>query len=280
MGLCCSGSRHNKEEDYKEEVAHLNNIKESSFQSITKFSTETSKDDTYIKQVYSNASKSQNIQAFLQYLKIDTKIEIDCSISLGWISTPKTLSDLAAYQIMYLVSQKKNSIMMLQSNSFIYDNLASNFKSLIENSYQEENLLKILMEQLSSFANNHYIMDMQCKADCFILILANLSEIKEICRIYLQNIEVMDFLIKYCTAICASKSMTNYKQHIIICLQVLRKIYSPDKDLRKHFILNKGADLLNSIIEEPQREVVYEVFYNIQDLVYVSSLYSILERRQ
>lgn len=271
MGLCCSSRKYNKDEDEKDEIVHLCSKPENDFESITNFSTESSKETSYLKQVYSNASKSQNINTFIQYLKVDMRIEIDHSISLGWISTPRTLSDLAAYQIMFLVSQKKKTLLIHHSNSNAYESLLANFKSIIEYSLQEDNLVKIIKEQLNAFIYRLYDIDLLCKADCFILLIANISEIKEICNLYLQNEESVDFFISYCTYIIANKSIRNSKQHKIICLQVLRKIYSPDKSLRKHFILNNGTGLLNSIFDEAQFEEVYEVFYNIQDLVYVIS---------
>lgn len=280
MGLCCSNSRHHNEDDSIEDVAYFLTKQESNFESITNFSTEASKDSTYLKQVYSNASKAQSIKTFLQYLKMDMRIEIDSNITLGWISCPKTLSDLAAYQIMYLVSQKKKTLLMHQSNSNAYESLLDNFKLMIETRNDDKSdLIMLIKKHLTSCMQSNYDSDLNCKADCFMLLLANISEIREVCDTYLVNKEIMDFLITYCLHISEYKPISNSKQHIIICLQVLRKIYSTDLSMRMHFIVNQGSDMLNSIIEYPQCEQIYEVFYNIQDLVYVSPfLYNIIQK--
>ena len=61
----------------------------------------------------------------------------------------------------------------------------------------------------------------------------------------------------------------NYREHTISTLQLLRTIYIKDVPIRKLFIELGGLQLLYDFLMSGDVDIILEVLYNMEDLIYV-----------
>lgn len=128
-----------------------------------------------------------------------------------------------------------------------------------------------------------------CKFDYCLLIYAKLSNVKEFTcasnqyqsqtqfsnkeeEISYKSVKIfMDYLKMF----SLSNKMilnVNYKEHIILTLEILRNYYVNSMNIRIEFINNHGVEILKKVSEEnTDSEILSEVIFNIQDLIYVSN---------
>ena len=62
----------------------------------------------------------------------------------------------------------------------------------------------------------------------------------------------------------------NYREHIIISFQFLRRIYIKELELRKYFIQEGGVQLIKEFLASGDVDIIQESLYNIEDLIYVN----------
>jgi hypothetical protein len=61
----------------------------------------------------------------------------------------------------------------------------------------------------------------------------------------------------------------NYKEHIIATLQLFRRIYIKELQMRQAFLEAGGIEIINEFLKTEDVDIVQEVLYNIEDLIYV-----------
>lgn len=267
MGLCCSNRRNYETQDVKEEEIETNNPSSSVLHSLDNFTTEDIHDNKAMRHLYSNACKQEDIYSFVKYMKHNNKITFDKEINLGWIQQPQTLSDLAAYQLYYIISKKVKCLLLLGSTKNCSIDSFVEFEVQIEKS----KLINIMKDHFLALISDISNESLYCKADCFILSIVNLIELYDINSKYFQNNEFMKLMLHYITILDEDIYDFNTKNHIIATLQILRKLYYTKIPLRVLFINSGGLDAFKKHILAGQEDIIQEMFYNIQDLVYVST---------
>ena len=65
------------------------------------------------------------------------------------------------------------------------------------------------------------------------------------------------------------KKNINYKEHIISTLEIFRNVYVKDMKLRRFFLENGGSQLLYEFLTSGDPDIVHEILFNIEDLIYV-----------
>ena len=83
-----------------------------------------------------------------------------------------------------------------------------------------------------------------------------------------MNKELIIKLIKHVNSFKINKNI-NYKEHIISTLEIFRNIYVKDIRLRKFFIENGGSMLIYEFLTSGDPDIVHEILFNIEDLIYV-----------
>jgi hypothetical protein len=61
----------------------------------------------------------------------------------------------------------------------------------------------------------------------------------------------------------------SYREHIIISLQLFKKLYIKDVELRIYFVEEGGAQLIKDFMRSGDLDMIEECLYNIEDLIYV-----------
>ena len=82
------------------------------------------------------------------------------------------------------------------------------------------------------------------------------------------NKESINKLIKHVNSFKINKYV-NYKEHIISSLEIFRNIYVKNINLRRFFIENGGSILINEFLTSEDPDIVHEILFNIEDLIYV-----------
>lgn len=143
--------------------------------------------------------------------------------------------------------------------------------------------------------NNNDINFSLCKLDYFLLTLTKLSSFKQIIERFLMKEGTFDILIEYLiimqddsttesnninSNINSNTNISNKiktKQHLILILQLLRNIFVINTQLRKRFISEGGLNVLMSLIKNiSDFDILLEVVYSVQDLIYVSNYNNLL----
>jgi len=55
----------------------------------------------------------------------------------------------------------------------------------------------------------------------------------------------------------------------MVTLQLFRRIYVKEKYLRKCFLEEGGMEIINEFMKTGDVDIVHEVLYNVEDLIYV-----------
>lgn len=88
------------------------------------------------------------------------------------------------------------------------------------------------------------------------------------CHELLMNRDLIIKLIKHVNSFKIKKNI-NYKEHIISSLEIFRNIYVKEIRLRKFFIENGGSMLIYEFLTSGDPDIVHEILFNIEDLIYV-----------
>lgn len=81
-----------------------------------------------------------------------------------------------------------------------------------------------------------------------------------------------DFIVKLVKHVNSFKikKNVNYKEHIISTFIIFRNIYVKDIRLRKFFLDNGGSLLINEFLTSGDPDIIHEVLFSIEDLIYVN----------
>ena len=105
------------------------------------------------------------------------------------------------------------------------------------------------------------------KKDVAILILNNLTKDSEILK-FLTYKEVIKKIINHLSSLINTR-YKSFSEHVIASLQIVRRIYVKKAFLKKFFIQNGGANLLYEFLCTPDPNIIQEILYCIEDLIYV-----------
>ena len=131
---------------------------------------------------------------------------------------------------------------------------------------KDTNLIKKLINFLFTNSNT--------KKDVAILLLLHMTCCESILKMMLCD-EIISKLIEYINSFKKTSiyflilAYNNYREHVIVTLQLLRKLYVHDIELRKRFLDLNGVILLNEFLFSGDVDIVIEVLFNIEDLIYV-----------
>ena len=141
-------------------------------------------------------------------------------------------------------------------------------KEILLNNFKNHNFIQKILDNLE--------LSSECKKDASIVILCLISTSKLIiikidklfCKELMMNKESIIKLIKHVNSFKINKYV-NYKEHIISSLEIFRNIYVKDINLRRFFIENGGYILINEFLTSGDPDIVHEILFNIEDLIYV-----------
>ena len=111
------------------------------------------------------------------------------------------------------------------------------------------------------------------KKDVAILILNNLSKESEILK-FITYKEVIKKLINHLSSLINTR-YKSFSEHVIASLQIVRRIYVKKAFLKKFFIQNGGTNLLYEFLYTLDPNIIQEILYCIEDLIYVKYNYSL-----
>jgi len=196
--------------------------------------------------------------------------------SISWISNPKTLGDLSFLQIMNIIKKRMNNCFLNLYNIQEEEDALNNSRN--ESILNEKVVLMEKKEKetlINYIKNNNFIervFDLlqdpsDTKKDASILIICLISSNRFYCLELLMKKEIIIRLIKHIESFKTHK-FVNYKEHIISSLDSLRNIYVKDIKFRKFFIENGGALLLYEFLTSQDPDIVHEILFNIEDLIY------------
>lgn len=300
MGLCCSSRRDDENDNSGESVIksskNLPNLLEN-------YNTEAINEKN-LKEIFSLACKDEDIKVLLAFLKNNSKISFNSKLAEEyentWINKPLTISDLSSCKIYSIISESISYFKFDENKKrkFLSELYSINFRNIILNEITKyvEYYIALEKEKENSFSNRNLNLNdipkksgdtkkfkfkknslySNCKFDYCLLIYAKLSNVKEFIqndndtdinyfsiRIFLDYLKMFSYNNKLILNV-------NFKEHIILNLEILRNYYVNNLNIRKEFINNQGLEILKKVSEEnTDSAILIEVIYNIQDLIYV-----------
>lgn len=303
MGNCCSGRRKNEEPYNTDRNTNFLTYNTNNYYLIDNFQTENI-NDTTLKETFYQACKQENILVLLAFYKNNSILTFDentyVDLDKLWMAIPETLSDLAAYKIHSIVSDKigylktnpdkldkfvnqlmdiefvdkliaviktnnnnNNSLpqvnnLLLNDEGFLNSNFQNNINSLSNNGFKSTSY-----RNKSKKCNN-------CKLDYAILTLAKVSNFPKVVEKMFDKESNFDFFLEYLIDI-QTNNYIKRKQHTIVTFELIRNIYVVNIKFRERFINNKGLDILVEFMDESNDfDILQEVVYSLQDLIYVN----------
>lgn len=296
MGNCCSGRR--QEEPYTTDKNNF--ITHNNLHLIDNFQTENINDYT-LKETFSLACKQENLQVLLAFYNNHSTLTYDENTYVDlfklWMAVPETISDLAAYKIHSIISDKigylkfnsdklekfveqlkeielvEKLINVLRANN---NNLFAKNRSIIRSEGFSNNLISPSHRSKTNKGNN-------CKLDYAILTLAKISNFQLISSKLFDSKEIFVFFLNYLQDI-QGNYFIKAKEHTIVTLELIRNIYVVNVVFRELFINSNGLNILIDFMDNSTDfDILQEVVYSIQDLIYVNSIiykiYFLLENR-
>jgi hypothetical protein len=184
------------------------------------------------------------------------------------LAKPETLGDIAIIQILNIVQKKIKGLILDEKEQQNETNKEKNLRKIehLIQSLNENNLIQRMIDLLESSSFT--------KKDVSILILCTLSAHRNILSLLL-NKEVLGSLIRHINSFKKTSNFLlkieykNFREHIIASLQLLRRIYVKEINLRKQFLELGGVQLIYEFLTSGDVDIIQEVLYNLEDLIYV-----------
>ena len=220
--------------------------------------------------MYSNANREENLEQLLILIDNDSKISFDESIlKSNWFSKPNTLGDLVIIQIQTIIQKRIRGI-TCEENITTYSNPSRRGSEFVH---------KIIDIKLIEKMTVHLNSLSDTKKDISILVLCSLSECRHFIY-YIANIEMIVKIIHHVHTVRKTSKiyLPNFlldyhrqREHVIVSLQLLRRIYIRDIKLRRYFIEHGGAQIIKDFLVSGDVDLIQETLYNIEDLIFVKA---------
>jgi len=241
--LCCSNRKTQKDENcYKEKnlnrgnhnVDANSNYKENEIDNF---------EETELKELILNAKDVESIEFLIKLINNRRKIIIEGPFIISnWLVKPETLGELALLHILAL----------LQNENLQVDN---NFYKILK----ENHFISEILHMVNS--NDNF------KKDSGILILTELTTHDSMIPLMIHK-EVFQKLFLYINNL-RNLNYKNFIEHSIACLQIFRRIYVKSYSMRIYFLDIGGFQLLYECITLCDINILQEIIYAIEDLIYV-----------
>ena len=219
--------------------------------------------------MYSNANKNEDLNALMILYENESRINLDGELYKNtWLSKPNTLGDVAFIQIFKIIQKNIKDLSFGEKQHYNDKYFSAKYEKFIN----EINLYKVI-EKVSLALDS----SSDTKKDVAILILIELATSQKIIKI-LSLTENIKVFINHAYSfkknskfffIFILQEYKNYREHIISTLQLLRTIYIKELNTRKLFIELGGVQLLYDYLNCGDVDIILEVLYNIEDLIYV-----------
>lgn len=219
--------------------------------------------------MYSNANREENVPILMKLITNESKVTIDETVlRSNWLTKPESLGDIAIIQLLNIIQKKIKGYLLdekeISSTSSQKDKEALNKKvEQMIGVINENEMIEKMLELLDSSSNT--------KKDVAILILCTLSACRSVLNLML-NTSFIQSLINHVNSFKRIK-YRNFREHIIATLQLLRRIYVKEIVLRKSYLELGGVQLIYEFLTSGDVDIVQEVLYNVEDLIYVNIIY-------
>jgi hypothetical protein len=221
--------------------------------------------------MYSNANKQENLSVLIILVDNQSVISIDETLlRSNWLTKPETLGDIAIIQILNIV-QKKIKGFILDEKDRYHNKCKDHLTQRIDNFLSQLRETNFIYKMLQLLDSNSYT-----KKDVSILILCTLSAHRSVLNLMLTR-EFIKSLINHVNSfktiskffIIIHLEYKNFKEHIMAALQLFRRIYVKEIISRKNFLDEGGIEIISEFLKTGDVDIVQEVLYNIEDLIYV-----------
>jgi hypothetical protein len=298
MGVfCCSRRKTDYSSEKEKEKLSYSSLSSSKKDKENEDSIFNEMTQQQLKDFYLKASKEENLELLLKLVDNPSRVilednnlhtsnlinhspkSVKTSTTEGgnWIQKPETLGELSLMKIFSIIEtrleyintqEEKIQLKIEEKNNQNPDTSILDPIKIEEN----KNEFQSFMDEIKDIKFIVKIFkllesDSNTIKDLAILILSELSSSNQILSLMLHK----DYLQKLILHISCFRNLKckNSKEHIVASLQIIRRIYVKNLNLRRNFLELGGFQLLYENIMQQDIVIIQEVLYNIEDLIYV-----------